>query len=126
MAQEKGTLAKIAGKTGLGEAMDALEKSYKKVNWKIFDPTQALPMDRKTHSKEGLMMVVKNAKAEFNSNIKSTVQANLKSLTKKAEDAHKKSKSSKAIPTKATEHASKVVDVIDDMEKRAVARISGR
>lgn len=114
--KKKGTIAKMAGKTGVGQAMDALEKSYKKINWKIFNPVDALPMDRKTHTKEGLAMVIKNAKAEFNSSVKSSVHPNLKALKKKVTDARNSFKASKTIPKKAAAHADAVLAAIKTME----------
>lgn len=114
--KKKGAVAKMAGKTGVGSAMDDLEKSYKKVNWNIFDPGKALPMDRKAQTKEGLVMVVKNAKAEYKNSISAAVAPNLKALKKTVTEARDKFKKSKTIPKKAADHADAVLAEIQKME----------
>lgn len=114
--KKKGLLGKMAGETGVGDAMDALQKSYEKVNWKIFDPGAALPFDRDLRGIEGIKMVIKNAQAEYNSSISSAVHSNLADLKTKVTDAQKEFKKSKTIPKKLGDHCDDILSAIADME----------
>lgn len=44
--KKKGNIAKLAGETGIGDAMTAAEKDFKKIDWKKMDAREIAPKDR--------------------------------------------------------------------------------
>ena len=44
--KKKGNISKLAGETGIGDAMDDAEKAFDKIDWKKFDAREILPQDR--------------------------------------------------------------------------------
>jgi hypothetical protein len=114
---KKGTIAKMAGKTGVGDAMAALQKAYEKTNWRIFDPYLALPSNREMQTREALKMVIKNAQAEYKINVKGGIVPALRELRKKVTKAKSDFEKSKVIPKKAAEHAARVLAAIDRLEE---------
>jgi len=121
--KKKGTIAKMAGKTGVGEAMAALQKAYEKTNWKIFNPDEALGLSYEFRNKESLAMVIKNAKAEYKTNIQGGILPALEELRKKVTKAKASFEKSKVIPKKAGEHAAKVLEAIDRLEEEVATTL---
>jgi hypothetical protein len=111
-----GKFAKFTEGNGVGEAMDLLKESYEHVNWRIFDPYLSLPTDREAQTKEGLMMVLKNAQAEIKINIRGGLTPNVKNARDQVTKAKKHFEKNKLVPKKAREHADKVLDAITALE----------
>jgi hypothetical protein len=111
-----GKFAKLTEGSGVGDAMDLLEKAYKHVNWRIFDPYLALPTDREAQTKEGLAMVVKNAQAEIKINLRGGLTPNVKNTRDEVKKAKKHFEKNKLVPKKAREHADKVLEAITKLE----------
>jgi hypothetical protein len=111
-----GKFAKITEGNGVGDALDLLEQSYKHVNWKIFNPYLALPTDREAQTKEGLVMVIKNAQAEIKINLRGGLTPNIKNVRNEVTKAKKHFEKSKLVPKKAGEHAANVLDALTKLE----------
>jgi hypothetical protein len=65
--KKKGVMAKMAGATGVGEALDKLDKAYKAVDWQKFEIAANKP-DQKNFTLAKLDAMKKAAIAEMNGN----------------------------------------------------------
>jgi|GEM_PF-1851523 len=95
--KKKGGIAKIAGKTGIGDLAKKAEAAFKKIKWTDFDKSNAVP----TASNHETLKVVKDAQKEQLELHKTLVTPAIKAiqdLAFKAADTTKKFKSNKAIP----------------------------
>ena len=106
--KEKGVFAKMAGKTGIGEAMQAVATAYGQVNWPTFDAKQQL--------QRVLMMSViddarKAATTEYSKVEKLRVK--VKELSDLAETTAGIFKKKPLIPSSSTKHVAKVATEAD-------------
>lgn len=101
----KGKVAKAAGKTGVGEALSQVEKTYKNVNWDNFDADKTAK-GRDTYTK-WINDIKTKATSEANGNLKKFETA-LASTEKAARAAEAKFKKSRMIPKSATKLAGEV------------------
>jgi DNA repair exonuclease SbcCD ATPase subunit len=109
--KKKGVIAKIAGKTGVGEAMTSAEKAFKKIDWNKMDARNILPINRDPDK-------IKAAKAEAIKVYKTVIEParkELKSLqavvTKRADEWKK----NKAIPASTVQHLQKIAKEADTL-----------
>jgi hypothetical protein len=93
--KKKGVVAKIAGETGIGEAMTAAQTEFNKINWKSFAATDLLPADR--HSNSGLLKKRQAALAYHGKTVE-PVRTKLKALNTLAKAVAEKWKKNKLIP----------------------------
>ena len=99
----KGKLAKIAGKTGIGPELDKLEKSYKKVDFSLITANGY----GKLHDFDEIDETLKKAKAYYVKTIQ-PVRDHALSISRKAVDVEKQFKSKKAIPKSSAAHVAKL------------------
>ena len=99
----KGKIAKIAGKTGIGPELDKLEKSYKKVDFSLLTANGY----GKLHNFDEIDETLKKAKAYYVKTIQ-PVREQALSVSRKADDVEKKFKSKKAIPKSSAAHVAKL------------------
>lgn len=107
--KKKGAFAKVAGKSGVGEAMTAAEKAFKKIDWNIFVAQSILPAQRDQD-------VIVARKAASITAFKTTVEPTRVQLKKLRDVATKTAgdwKKSKLIPSSATKHVQDVAKAAD-------------
>ena len=100
--KKKGVIAKIVGKTGIGDQMKTLEANYKAIDWKQLDALTAL--QGKDQNMEKLEDFKKSSKAYYQSKVLPVREEalNLSRLADKVADQWKKSKK---IPKGSRQHA---------------------
>jgi hypothetical protein len=107
--KKKGTIAKVAGKTGIGEQMTKAQKAFAKINWKAFDAREISPQDRDVDkimkAKQNAMQLYKTTVEPARNELKK-----LRDMSKKLSDEWKKKT---AIPSSATKHALEVAKSAD-------------
>jgi len=100
--KNKGTLAKMAGYTGMGDALRTLEADYKKVDWTMFDMQVLFPRG----SKDFTLPKLKTAMDEAVKDAKSGAAAKLRASALEARDVAEKTekdyKANKLVPKSAT------------------------
>lgn len=107
--KKKGSVAKVAGKTGIGVAMTAAEKAFAKIDWPKFDARNMLPHDRDPDK-------IKAAKANCATLYKSTVEparVKLKDLRDVATKQATAWKKNKLIPATTVKHLETVAHTAD-------------
>lgn len=105
----KGNIAKLAGKTGVGEALKAFHAGYAQIDFTLFDAKMACPGAK-------LVSVVDAKKKDAIAHHKDKVEAARKLLIKvrdTAKDTAAKFKKNKLIPNSATKAAEAIEDAAD-------------
>jgi uncharacterized membrane protein YfbV (UPF0208 family) len=109
--RKKGAFAKLAGKTGVGEAMTAAKAAFDKIDFGQMHASKILPADRDVPN---ILAEKEKAKAYYASTVV-PARAKLKALRDLAETTAKKFKANKLVPSSATAHAEAVVKAADLM-----------
>lgn len=110
--KKKGAVSKIAGKTGVGKALDECALAYRAVNWEMLDVSHKAPTGARC-TREVLDEIWNVAKAEYATNVEGSLRPKLikaRDLAKKTADAWAKKK---LIPKKSAEHAAAVAKEAD-------------
>ena len=102
--KNKGLFAKAAGETGVGAQMKIVEKKFGEIKWEQFDVRTAL---KGGANADEANLALSTARGAYEKRVKPLV-VEIDKLYKKAEDAEKKFRASKAIPKSAGDHAGKV------------------
>ncbi len=100
--KKKGPFAKLAGKTGVGETLQACEKAWAAVDWSVFDLDQARKKGRKA-VRDGF----KVAQAEYKKSVEGLRKA-LMAASAAADKAAAAFKKNKLIPSSATKAAADI------------------
>jgi hypothetical protein len=100
--KNKSTLAKMAGYTGLGEALDGLEKIYKKIDWDVFDLEKQFPRGDKNFTLKKLEAAVLEAVKEAKSGDCAKLRTEAFSVRDLATKTEKEYKANKLIPKSTT------------------------
>jgi hypothetical protein len=111
--KKKGIVAKVHGKTGVGEAMSACEKAYHGVKWDKIE-LGAHPMSVGKFTKPGWEKRLVEAKSEVTGNLRKLVK-DLYSLRDTAKKAADKFKKSRTIPKSSTKLALEIAKTADQM-----------
>jgi hypothetical protein len=117
---KKGKRGRMAGKTGVGEAMRQVKTAYDRVNWsklniKELEPRKIQPwggLGAKTYDVHALERVVKEAKTELNGNVRQLV-IRLKTLSGQAAMTAAMYKKSRWVPSSLRKHTEEVAKVAD-------------
>ncbi len=95
--KKKGIIAKIAGETGIGAALNAGEAAFKKIDWKKMDATTIMPAERDVDNIEAKQ---KEAAAHYSSVIE-PARAKLRDIRDAAASTASEWRKNKAIPSSA-------------------------
>ena len=109
--KKKGIISKVAGKTGIGEAMTAAENSFKQITWSLFDAATALPMP-KDRDPDKIVAAKAACIQEFKAKVE-PARTNLKTLRDKATTLSGVWKKNKLIPAASTKHLEEVAKAAD-------------
>lgn len=109
--KKKGVISKIAGKTGIGEAMTAAENAFKQINWDLFDAVTALPMP-KDRDPDKIAAAKAACTKEFSAKVE-PARTQLKKLRDKATPLAAAWKKNKLIPAASTKHVEDVAKAAD-------------
>ena len=109
---KKGSIARMVGKTGVGEQLKKCEAAYKKVTWSLFDAR----MNGKLHSIQEVDDLLSRAKGEWGK--VDTFRKELYKARDVLNETAKKFKSNKLVPSSAAKLAT---DMARDAESLAVA-----
>jgi hypothetical protein len=110
---KKGTVAKIAGRTGVGEAMAVCERAYADVKWEELELSK-IPFNLRNFTKAGWDRELEQAKAQATGNLRKLVES-LYKLRDVATTAAENFKRHKLIPSSSTEHAKSIAKTADQM-----------
>jgi hypothetical protein len=110
--KKKGLVAKIVGKTGIGDAMKNVEKAHKSVNWKLLDIGVSSPQG-KACTREALKKTFDNAGAEFKSKVEGKLRKEIIALRDTAKKTSVDWQKNKKIPKKSTAHVKEVHKAAD-------------
>ncbi len=121
--KKKGAIAKMAGETGIGQAMKNLEAEWKKVDWQIMDPDGAFQKSGLKATPDNYKKLFADAKGEY-SKVEG-VRVKVKALRDLATTVEKKFKSSKLIPSSSTQHVGNIKTTADHfwIELKSIDRI---
>ena len=103
--KKKGVIAKMVGKTGIGDQMNKLEAKYKAVDWKQLDALSAL--QGKNQNKEKLEDFKKSSKAYYQKSVL-PVREEALTLSRLADKVADEWKKSKKIPKGSRKHVEEV------------------
>lgn len=109
--KKKGAVAKIAGETGIGDALKAAQAAYEKIDFNKFDARMTLPQDRDTEN----MIAGKKACKDLYAKVVVPARAKVKEvcdLAEKTAIAWKKNKMMPASSTKAAEAVAAEADLM--------------
>ncbi|MBK3735636.1 hypothetical protein GAY29_21550 [Azospirillum brasilense] len=109
--KKKGAIAKIAGKTGVGDAMKAVDKAHGAIDWKKLSVSMNSPSNATLDDLDSLL---DEARAEYKRSVE-PLRTQLQKLRDLAEATAKKFKSNKLIPKDSTAHAEKVAKAADQL-----------
>ena len=105
---KKGTIAKMAGETGIGAALAKLKVEFDKVPWDVLDPDSAYRANTKT-GKGTLALAQKLGPIAISNQSKlEPVRKQLQAIKTLTETIEKKWKASKIIPSSSTAHVGKM------------------
>ncbi len=104
--KHKGAVAKMAGKTGVTEALKALAKKYEDVKWHVVDPTTGIS---RAKTAEELNKFKKSAEEEYYS-AGDAFYKELQKAKKVLDDTHDKFGKNKLIPKKSTDLVGEMVN----------------
>jgi hypothetical protein len=107
--KKKGSIAKVAGKSGIGEAMTSAERAFKKIDFNKFDAREILPADRDVDK----IMARKKALGPYHKTAVEPARAQLKLLRDRAAKVAGEWKKNKLIPASSTKHAEEVAKAAD-------------
>jgi hypothetical protein len=108
---KKGAFAKIAGKTGVGEAAAECERRYAAVQWQKLELAKTAP-GVNSFTKADWDRRLADAKTEVTGNLRQLVEA-LYKLRDVAKAAEAKFKSNKLIPSSSTAHVAQLAQAAD-------------
>ncbi|WP_207482395.1 hypothetical protein [Arenibaculum pallidiluteum] len=103
--KKKGAIAKLAGETGVGAALKAMEAAFKKVNWDKFDMDKQIPSN--SVFDVGVVDAALAAAGDEMKNLE-PLRKTIMDVDKKASDAAAKFKSNKLIPKESAAYAAQV------------------
>lgn len=103
--KQKGKIAKMSGKTGIGAQMKELKAKYKAVDWKEMDALNAL--QGKERTLENLEKFKKSSKAYYQKKVL-PVRKEALALSRLADKVAAKWKKSKKVPKSSRKHVEKV------------------
>lgn len=110
--KHKGAVAKMAGKTGVGEALKALVKKYEGVNWSVIDPTTGIS---RAKTAEELAKYKKAAQEEYYGAGESFYKE-IEKARKVLDDVHDKFTKNKLIPQKSTDLVGDMLNEIKSLD----------
>lgn len=110
---KKGTIAKIAGKTGVGEAAAECERRFAAVQWQKLELAKNAP-GVNSFTKVDWDRRLNDAKSEITGNLRQFVEA-LYKLRDVAKAAETKFKSNKLIPSSSTSHVAQIAKTADQL-----------
>lgn len=110
--KKKGAISKIAGKTGVGKALDECKAAYDQVDWKSLDVAMVAPQGKACTSKV-VEELWKAAVAEYNKSIDGSLNVKLKKARDLADKTSKDFSKKKLVPKKSAEHAAAVAKEAD-------------
>ncbi len=110
--KQKGVIAKLHGKTGIGEQMEKCVRAYGAVNWEKLEISENRARMWNSFTMDGWNKVLKEAKSEVGGNLRKLVESlyALRDLAKKAAADFKKSKTIGASSRKHVEEIQKTAD----------------
>lgn len=111
--KNKGVIAKMHGKTGIGDALDDLKKAYDAVDWDALNMFEKR-MDWRTVTKKAWDKAFDDAKSEMTGNLTS-LSKELYKVRDKCQDAAAKFKKSKTIPKSSTKHVTEMATTADHL-----------
>jgi hypothetical protein len=103
---KKGVIAKIVGKTGIGEALNAANKAYNKIDWNLYDVSQVIP------SQQTITYLTQFKKAAM-ANYKTAVEPTRAELQKVVNLATKQAaewKKNRLIPAGSVKQLQEIID----------------
>jgi hypothetical protein len=109
--KKKGNIAKIAGKSGVGEAMTAADKAFKKINWPEFDARNILPAQRDVDR----LQAKKKALPGLHKTTVEPARVELKKLRDQAAKVAGEWKKNKLMPASSAKHAELVAKAADQL-----------
>jgi len=117
--KNKGVFAKMHGKTGIGEKMDAVQKLFDAVDWDAINLTKLRAGwkwggEGVTVSKPSWDKIFNAAKAEITGNL-AKVCKELYDLRDLAKDVQAEFKKSKTIPSSSTKHVGEIATTADHL-----------
>jgi len=107
--KKKGNISKLAGETGIGDAMDDAEKAFDKIDWKKFDAREILPQDRDISNLKAL----KSAAGDYYKSTVEPVRVKVKKIKDLAEKTAAEWKKKTLIPSSARKAAEAVASEAD-------------
>jgi len=110
--KNKGLVAKIVGKTGIGDAMKKMAQAYAAVDWKLMDIAVSSPQG-KAKTRESLQKTFDNAVAEFKSKVEGKLRKEIIAVREAAKKTAAEWEKNKAIPKKSTDHVKEVSKAAD-------------
>lgn len=110
---KKGTIAKIAGRTGVGEAMAVCERAYTDVKWEELELSK-IPFNLRNFTKAGWDRELEQAKAQATGNLRKLVES-LYKLRDVASAAAEKFARNMLIPSSSTEHVKLIAKTADQL-----------
>ncbi|NOR62986.1 MAG: hypothetical protein GQ535_10910 [Rhodobacteraceae bacterium] len=102
--KKKGSVAKIAGKTGIGSALKETAKAFDKVDWEMLDVGKRLPIGV-AGTIPVLDKIFAEAVAEYKTSIDGTLRKKIQDVKKLADDTAAKWAKKKGIPKSSTKAA---------------------
>jgi hypothetical protein len=99
--KSKSVLAKAAGKTGVGEAADAAQDAFKRIDWTRFDVFRLAPTASNQQTLQQAKAIKVGVQAEWKRSVEPTIAA-LKVLRTKAQEAAKTYAKNKLLKANAT------------------------
>lgn len=110
---KKGTIAKIAGRTGVGEAMAVCERAYTDVKWEELELSK-IPFNLRNFTKAGWDRELEQAKAQATGNLRKLVES-LYKLRDVASAAAEKFARNMLIPSSSPEHVKLIAKTADQL-----------
>ena len=111
--RKKGVFAKMAGETGIGAAMKAVDDEWKKVDWEALDPNSAYAKSGKLRIPTNHAQLTEAARGERGK--VEAVRTKLKTLRDLAKVTETKFKASKVIPSSSRVHVGSIAVAADHL-----------
>lgn len=123
--KNKGSLAKMAGYTGMGDALRTLEADYKKVDWTVFDMQVLFPRGSKDFTlpklEKAMEAAVKDAKAGAAAKLRASALETRDTALKTEKDY----KANKLVPKAATALCASIAKAAEQLSVAANANSVG-
>jgi hypothetical protein len=113
---KKGTVAKIAGRTGVGEAMAVCERAYADVKWAELELSK-IPFNIRNFTKAGWDRELQQAKDQATGSLRKLVESLYKLRDVATKTAEKFGRTA-LIPRSSTEHAKAIAKAADELGVR--------